>query len=386
MTLRSQPAYSLIFAFIIVTVMMLIAVTTIQNTTDKITYYRGLEGGSMAYLAAQSAAENGVLAMKDYEAGYETSDTASFSADYDGDGTEETTGDFTIYANGQENDFNGAADEFYVPIPNTGTAGNAGTCSILQQDVGTGQLCNWNKMLYGEGVTIPLFTDSGGTLLFPYDSSIGFTNWKLKVRTPCVDPAENPDACTRYELDEGTGYPDDDASVILWQITGQGTVTATSADYEVSVVPDDTPATDSRPPYATIRNSSLNTEIYESLINSAPYNIVLEANDSSTSPDYSALYNACMGDTDGDPTSSEITLSSLFLQLDIVTPLRDVSGVSIPYLEWQFIVTSTEPLADNKSVIVGEGYHPGTEHTFYHPYTVTRSTTGESTGVYTLSN
>ncbi len=400
MILRPQPAYSLIFAFIIVTVMMLIAVTTIQNTTDKIAYYRDLEGGSMAYLAAQSAAENGVLAMKDYEAGYETSLSDSFTADYDGDGTEETTGDYQVYGNAQRNE-NDATDVYYIPMPGTGSAGEYGDCSLtdadhdgdFDDDPVVDDPCNWNKMLYGQSVSIPLYTDDGsGTLQFPYDLS-GFTSWSLKVRTPCVDPEDDPETCTRYELSDGaTGtsyvYASDD-SILLWQITGAGT--EGGADYDVSVVPDDD-SYDYRT--LTYRDPLNNTEVHESLINNAAGQsfsaastldqyVVLKAANSSP---YTDLYNACMGDTDGVPTTQEVTLSNLSLQLDIVTPLKEASGDSIPYLEWQLTIDSTDPFADNKSVIIGEGYHPGTEHIFYHPYVITRSTTGESSNVYTLSN
>lgn len=407
MTLRPQPAYSLIFAFIIVTVMMLVAVTTIQNTTDKISYYKDLEGGSEAYLAAQSAAEDGVLAMKNYNAGYTNSAAVpSFSTDYDGDGTDETTSQYQVYGNAQANSTDTSVP-FYLPMPGTGTAGT--DCSVtdsnhdgdFDNDPLVDDPCNWNKMLYGDSVTIPLYTDDGlGGLLFPYDLS-GFNGWSLKVRTPCdTSIADNtdPETCVRYELNDGNSgssytYASDD-SVILWQLTGSGTVDSTGADYTVSVVPDDTPKSGGSRG-TTIRDPDLNTEVYESLINNAAEQsfsdtsgldkyVVLEA---ANSAPYTDIYNACMGDTDGDPTTREVTLSSLSLQMDIVTPLKRVTtDASIPYLEWQLTIDSAEPFADYKSVIIGEGYHQGTDHIFYYPYAVTRSTTGESSNVYTLSN
>lgn len=406
MTLRPQPAYSLIFAFIIVTVMMLVAVTTIQNTTDKISYYKDLEGGSEAYLAAQSAAEDGVLAMKNYNAGYTNiAAVDSFSTDYDGDGTDENTSQYQVYGNAQANS-NDTSVPFYLPMPGTGTAGT--DCSVTDSDHDgdfdndplVDDPCNWNKMLYGDSVTIPLYTDDGsGGLRFPYDLS-GFNGWSLKVRTPCdASIADNtdPETCVRYELNDGTAgsgysYSSDD-SVILWQLTGSGIVDSSSADYTVSVVPDDEYLTSTRTGL-TSRDPSLNTEVYESHINNASEQsfsavssldkyVVLEA---SNSAPYTDLYNACMGDSDGDGIQ-DVTLSSLSLLMNIVAPLKEATGdASIPYLEWQLTIDSTEPFADNKSVIIGEGYHQGTDHIFYYPYTVTRSTTGESSNVYTLSN
>lgn len=402
MTLRPQPAYSLIFAFIIVTVMMLVAVTTIQNTTDKISYYKDLEGGSEAYLAAQSAAEDGVLAMKNYNAGYTNiAAVDSFSTDYDGDGTDETTSQYQVYGNAQANS-NDTSVPFYLPIPGTGSAGT--DCSVtdsnhdgdFDNDSLVDDPCNWNKMLYGDSVTIPLYTDDGsGGLRFPYDLS-GFNSWSLKVRTPCVNPADDPSTCVRYELNDGMAGSDysysSDDSVILWQLTGSGTVDSSGADYTVSVVPDD--ASESRRT-GTVTRSSSNTEAYESLINNASeqsFSAVSSLNkyvvfEAANAAPYTDIYNACMGDTDGDPATREVTLSSLSLQIDIVTPLKQVTtDAPIPYLEWQLTIDSIEPFADNKSVIIGEGYHQGTDHIFYYPYTVTRSTTGESSNVYTLSN
>jgi hypothetical protein len=394
---NSRPAYSLIFAFIIVTVLLLVAVSTIKNTNDKIIYYKDLEGGSKAYLAAQSAVEDGILAMKDFYAGFESSDSGVFTQDLNGDGTNETYADFEIFAKAQNND-NDTSGLFYIPIPGTGDAGEEGDCSILDDvDAEVDDPCNWNKLLYGQSVTIPLYTDDGaGNLLFPYDLS-GFNGWSLKVRTPCdatIANNDDPETCTRYELSDGAAgssyvYASDD-SVLFWQITGEGIDNSTGADYTVKVIPDDEP---SRCGFTTCRSSLVNTEIYESKINTAASStidkyIVLKADKVSTTPDYSDLYYACMGDTDSDTTTgNEITLTDLSLQLDIVTPLKQVTTEnSIPYLEWQLTIDSLEPFADNKSVIVGKGYYQGTEHTFYYPYVVNRSTTGESSSIYTLSN
>jgi len=116
-----------------------------------------------------------------------------------------------------------------------------------------------------------------------------------------------------------------------------------------------------------------------------PY-IVLQANTTSTPTDYSSLYYACMGDSNEDGTR-DITLSDLSLQMNIVIPLKELSTeASIPYLEWQLTIDSSEPFADNKSMIIGEGYHQGTRHIFYSSDVITRSTTGENTTIYTLSN
>ncbi|MFA5788590.1 MAG: hypothetical protein WC924_01825, partial [Candidatus Gracilibacteria bacterium] len=287
--------------------------------------------------------------------------------DEDGDGTYETWADYTVYSSAQTNDT--AADgTFYTPIPGTGSAASGDDCSIQDDDLSVDHPCNWNKLLYGESVTIPLYTDDGfGGILTPAD--LGLTSLYLKVRTPCSDTEGQPDEadCTaRFELDSGDGSLEQDNSVVFWQLIGETTDGTT-----VSVVPDDTPAY-SPAHHRYERDPDFNTEVYENLINSATDSVVLEIS-SSSNPD---IYNTC----------TALDIESLVMQLNIVTPLVDSSSSSIPYLEWQLSTESTSPFGDTKAVVVGEGYHQGQNGIFYYPFVVTRSTTEESTNVYTLSN
>jgi len=60
-SMNKTPAYSLVFAFLIMTVIMLVAGTTIENTHDKVIYFREIEGTAQARLAAESAAELAVI-------------------------------------------------------------------------------------------------------------------------------------------------------------------------------------------------------------------------------------------------------------------------------------------------------------------------------------
>ncbi|MEK9160047.1 MAG: hypothetical protein AAB383_04940 [Patescibacteria group bacterium] len=373
-----QPAYSLIFAFLIMTVIMIIATTTIENTNEKLAYFTEMEGSTEAALAAQSAAEQAVLAMKDYEAGYSLGlDEQVFQVDENGDGDFETWGDYTVYSTAQQNSTDGATGYYYTPIPGTGSAADDDDCTVrdsnhdgdFDDDEGVDHPCNWNKLMYGQSVTIPLYVSDGSETGVLTPADLGLSALYLKVRTPCADNVGQPDEAdcsSRFELDTGDGSLEEDNSAILWQIIVEKT-DGTS----VSVIPDDTSAYDlySR---SYKRNSSLNTEIYEDLINSATGNIVLEIS-SFTNPE---TYAIC----------SNTDVETLSLQLDIVTPLIDSSARSIPYLEWQLSTSSTSPFADTKAVISGEGYHQGKTGIYYYPFVITRSTTGESTSIYTLSN
>ena len=366
--LKNQPAYSLIFAFLVMTIIMFYSATTAQTVREAIASHRNLtEGAVEVKWAAFSAAQLGVVAMKGYNAGYSVDLTEdAFQLDEDGDGTYETWADYTVYSSAQTNDT--ATDgTFYTPIPGTGSAASLGDCSIQDDDLSVDHPCNWNKLLYGESVTIPLYTDDEfGGILTPSD--LGLTSLYLKVRTPCSDTEGQPDEadCTaRFELDSGDGSLEQDNSVVFWQLIGETTDGTT-----VSVVPDDDNKYNTRT--SRYERWTDNTEVYEDLINSASDSVVLEIS-SSSNPD---IYNTC----------TALDIESLTMQMNIVTPLIDSSGSSIPYLEWQLSTESTSPFGDTKAVIMGEGYHQGQNGIFYYPFVVTRSTTEESTNVYTLSN
>lgn len=377
----SRPGYSLIFAFLIMTVMLIVAGTAIQNTNEKLVLYNELGGSSEAYLAAQSAAESGIMAIQDtdgdgtddYSPGYETSQSEAFCWDSDSDGECNTWGNFVIVA--KQREYNGY---FYSPIFGTGTAGNTEDCNVTDYiDPSDGTVsaatidvddpCHWNKLLVGESVSIPLFdTDSNGNKLFPVDLS-GFNTWELRVRTPCSDGTNDSD-CTRYILDETNDSSSvvGGDSIVFWQLTGLD-----NTGTEVSLIPDDSFGTCG---FSQCRNSSMvsNTEIYEDKINTT------------SSSDFVALSSSTTSIND---VTFLTNLSSLYLQLDIVHALEEVSTLeSIPYLEWQLVVDSGEPLADTKSLSLASGYFQGNSNIFFNAYTISRSTTGESSSVYTLSN
>jgi hypothetical protein len=388
---KKQPAYSLVFAFVMMTLILILATTSITNTKGKILYFSELEAASQARLSAESAAEKAILTIKSYEAGYETEEEESLCFNFDeydansdeDSGTNDSIDDcqswasFTVYAQGQENDEEESGTAyFYTPIPNTGDAAPSDECSILDAHRDVDHACNWNKLAYGESVSLPLHSvDEYGTISFPTTES-GFSEFILKVRTPCEDDTYEAD-CNggdRYlfagdgtaDLD-GDGYTnDDDPSVILWQLIGE------DDDGTVSVFPSD-PTEYERTYDAEIRTSA-NSEIYESLLN-----------DGYDNEDYLALET---DDLKGsyDLTDSSKGLFALNLQLDVIASLIDEEGSSIPYLEWQLLTAPNEGFADTKAHIIGEGYHQVGSRTYYHPYSITRSATGVSTSIYTLSN
>ncbi len=360
--INSSPAYSLIYALVITTIIMIVATTAVQGTLSKLTYYNDVLSAKYAKYAGESAIDKAILAIKDYEAGYEPdsySDTAP-----DGIATME----YSVISRAQPN--NGSS-EFYTPIPMTGTAAPSDECDYLASaDEDVDHACNWNKIMYGQSVTIPLYSYDGGAIKNPND--LGLTEWNLKVRTPCTDGTYG-ETCARYELDGDSGDYENDESIILWQLIGEDS----SGDTVVTVVPDDGYSTDRRTG-VTSRTTATNTEIYESLINDA-------------SPSYSVLTTS----SESDGTSlldicKDGGIDKLYLQLSIVNPLIDKASAtdeSVPYLEWQLESTlSVGAFADNKAVVIGKGYYEGQSGTFYYPSVITRTTVGERTATYTISN
>lgn len=380
------------------TLIMIVAVTTITNTREKQAFYSGIEGSSAAYLAAQSAVEVGILEVKNNLIGYETGGQVenAFTSDPNLDGTPEAYGNYTIVANGKE----GSGGEFYLPIFGTGTAAPREDCSVLDYiDPEDGEIrdditisdddldnpCNWNKLLYGDSVTIPLYTSDSGGLVFPGDSGFGFTGWDLKVRTPCEDSAVvpyDPD-CSRYVLDVSDGDVEGGASIVKWELVQEfedGSSESLGVNDEKKSSGGGGGGHDTE---TYVRDLALNTEIYASFINDEALSkgyIVLSTDPAAPVDDHDAyadIYERCIELVN--PTSGS-KLKSLTLTLQIV------SSIDAPYLEWQLVDSSNQSFADGKSVIVGEGYYKNGSSTYYSPYVVNRSTTGESVNVYTLSN
>lgn len=384
-----QPgAYSLIFAFVMMTGIMLVASATIENTQNKVRYFNELEGSSKARLAAESAVDLALRDLRGYEAGYESSNSNAFCeyADPANPGAAcQTSAEYQVLSLGTQL---GASSRYFTPIPNTGDAAPFGECSILdnsQQSVN--HSCNWNKLMVGQTINIPLYSvnSSNGDIELP-SLDPAWTNWYLKVRTPCTNGslANNCDGGSRYVLDgDSSDYANDD-TIILWQLTALIDDGSPEGDI-VSLVPND----EVFELFGTaFRDFALNTEVYESLINDPSINanltgyIVLKAE---AEDEYQPLYDLSVGDPGAIGAGN--SLKQLALQLNIVSPLvEQFTGNSVPYLEWQLSTSGPAPFADNKTVIVGEGYYEGQSGTFYFPHVITQSSIDESATIYALGN
>lgn len=347
---------------------MIIAGTTIENTTNKVRYFNELDGTSQARLAAESAAEMAIQEIADYGVGYNPGNMDSVFCSTPDSATSCTSptigtsyGNYEIHSLMTVNNVDGlSSSHYYSPIPGTGDAGLSNNCSI-NEDVEVDDPCNWGKLTYGQSLTLPLIADDDGDDEYLTPADISFTDWALKIRTPCSDGTYDA-SCTRYSFSPSSEEEDD--TILFWQLVGES-----ETDTE-SLVPDDALGEDMITGDLSRDAASENTEIYESLIDSSSDYVVLQSSDFTTIEDFT---------TDSD-------WIDLSLQLNIVSTLIDSSGDTIPYLEWQLVLNASEPLANYNSVIVGDGFYQGKEDTYYFPYVITRSSTGESASIYTLSN
>ncbi len=379
--LKSQPGYSLIFALVIVTLIMIVASTAIQGTLGKLTYYNDVVSGIYAKYSAESAVDRALLAIKNTEAGYEINETSTTAGN--------ATSAYTVVERAQKN--TNDSTYYYTPIPMTGTAAPSEDCNYLSStDSPVNDACNWNKILYNQSVTIPLYSYDRASGQIKNPNALGLTSWNLKVRTPCmpdvsgvVSYADDCGGASRYVLDgDATSYATDD-SIVLWQLLGVSVAADGTETSVVSVVPDDTP--ERRGGGAiTGRKTGVNSEIYESLINNVSSSITSKYSVLSTSSPTDTTIGATTYDNLLD-LCKDTSIDKLYLQLSIVNPLQ-TSTQSVPYLEWQLESIMTGAFADNKAVVIGKGYYVGQSGTFYYPSVVTRTTVGERASVYTISN
>ena len=394
----SRPAYSLIFAFVMMTLIMLVASTSIEDTRAKLQLFRDLEASSQARLAAESAAELGIVELKasNYSAGSEAeafcvrmdNEKDDYEMDDYGEDMDFCKGSATYslypYAEKNSKDVNGY---YFLPIPGTGNAAPSEECSILDEDKDPDNSCNWNKLMPGITASLPLYYDDGeGNISIPMNTA-SFTSWTLKLRTPCKngDTSQNCDdtgsgsAGERYRFEHNDSasdnengndtLKDENRTMVYWTLTGYDS----EGKAVISVLPDDCVWNDLKI-YLDTRAACLsNTEIYETLIN--------DEVDAGTFEVLGSDFNSTLNE-DIDFNAIE----TFFLNLNIVNTLVDENGDTIPYLEYQLVLDSDTPFIAAKPTALGKGYYESGGKTYYFSYTLSYSRTSEFTNLYTLSN
>lgn len=146
--------------------------------------------------------------------------------------------DFLIYGQDNETPYSGEYSGFRsIPVKGRGNASI--DCDTISDDEknDTDNICNWNKIYYGESIDIPLYVSlpqATGSFLNPNNAynyspldtppflfsegGLGTQELKLNVRTPCENGTGAE--CSRYQI-APPGPDEDQGDLILgWQISG----------------------------------------------------------------------------------------------------------------------------------------------------------------------
>ncbi len=435
--MSSRPAYSLVYALIYMVVILLVATTALENVEGKRLHMLDVEHTAQARITARSSSESAYIAAKNAELGFETSgarfwwmqeapgDWEVESGNYDdcipenlikvGDGC----GKWKVMARAQDNKVD-SDHKLYTPIPNTGDAWDPDVCiKHFEVPRDPDHPCNWNKIRYGEAVSIPLYyTDPvSGDTVTPFEDS---GSWYLRVRTPCkpdddghpVAEGEGGADCDRYELDDGNGGLDENVSVILWSLVGTNVLEDTCDDPSN---PGDgsscekeeetlfaSPSFILGPTGQQIRNPALNTEITEKIINDRKTqafdfidNVVLtSASDPALSVQapfntqgYEEVFNFMKEVVLGEPKDFDL----VSLRVEVVNPLmnKDASEApSVPNLEWQLVsdLLPSQAIASDKALLTGFGYERGHKGVYSYPFRKTWDRIREIIPNFTIAN
>ncbi|MBT5016038.1 hypothetical protein HN748_04410 [Candidatus Peregrinibacteria bacterium] len=395
--MKKPRAASLIYALVIVTVLMVVAGTMAASflRTSQRTY--DMFRGTQAYYASRAAMEVSFSLVSSEGIGYETTSEEYFGGDYaveldtDGDGSDDVFGEFEIFARARQvgwrdevddcGGFSGPAHCYLVPIPGTGDAGDS--CNFEEPadgdgddgdawDVEADDKCNWNKIAYGETITIPLYYEDD-TGVCPDDeicnpAEIGLTSFYLRIRTP-----------------EGSDLSgNSDESIVNWEISGD-------CDTDEDFVSDKSCYLMAASGGTVMGGDVFDSYIDYTAINNAKSNgdyIVLNGfNDYYLGKDetkINRMIEEFLTSFAGDGDIEKEVLNPK-LKLSVISPLLKIDmTTSVPYLEYQLI---TDPAySDNKIVYTATGKSNGRLGSYIRGIQATQALGSDSVISFALQN
>lgn len=356
---KEKGGFALVIALGLVALITIFTMSILSTLIETIRATRNLESADEAYYAAEGGLEMGLLANKGKSAGFETNGTLDYATINGSKANWTVQGKTTCLLTDPLNPTSCAdSNVYYIPRPGSGNAG--ANCDPLQtyadsNNDGTSDAnhpCNWEKISYGEIVTIPLYKvdpNNPTNILNPKD--LNMTEWYLKIRTPCMD-SNNP--CTRYTLDDtmndldGDGFPDD--TVILWQIIGED---KTSLSDQLYLLPND-----DRDITLPGKRDRYNSEIYEWLVNNGTDNNILKANSTHTPSQSNKGRDQNDLDQWIDDFLLDADINKPIITFQVIGTLTDATNGSIPYLEYQLVMVgdASNAPADMYQTIISEGF------------------------------
>ena len=349
-----KKGISLIFAIIIVTAMMIMSASLADITVRNLQRVDDLGSSIQAQLMADSAFESATKYI------YENCPNAGCNEIGETDiETDIIYGDYEITGLSAENITSGDG-YFYVPIPGYGSAAGNYDENYVCEPEAPGDIddeCNWNKIYFGDSVTIPLYVSE--------DDEFTGNELYIRVRTPLCDDddwdCENDRKLIACEDEAKTATDtlngcdlEDDKVILFWQIRGDredGTDYVESREGTTGAfieIRDDTnPGTDSEI-YTTLINNSLSNDYSDS--DSYLENYVVVNMDDMVNPDADQGEENIIFDilTDGADPMLYPTL-----QISHIQTIRNNDG-AIPYLEYQIV--SDAQISNDRSFITARGF------------------------------
>jgi hypothetical protein len=399
---KTQKGTALVMALVLVPMLMLLAATFVDPIVRS---YRAAVADQKSLLArniAENFFEEAMLASQDTGVGetvHHPQDPDPITRDY---GFGVAQGSWTVYQTPEtdaEHLITVAGQDYYtIPSPGSGDAGGdycstnepvvtAEALAGMQDFLGISPKpldgsvdenhilewpCHWNKLKEGESISIPLYVESGGTVLNPSDLQLN--DFELIIRPACKP--ENAatggrsdsylgEICAnneRFELEGEEPLKDDtEVVIVLWEISGK----EKSTDNNVVVQP-----------YFMKLNPDFNSNFTVRSMNNfdigsgMPYTMnqdSLATDNPSDAFDFDTLSNYLQD------------LNKPVLRLRAIHTLReDGTNRTVPYLEYQFKSPdiSVSPISSTSKVVtvdvmVEGGYSETIERTIPLPKPIT---------------
>jgi len=320
-----------------ITALMLIGSTLLDSISRNLNRVDAIWASTQAQVTADTAFEKALAYIGDRcDGGCDHSVAAGVLEN--GDGEAVGTYDFDILGQSGRR----ASEDYYVPIPGYGDS--AEECDDIDNP---DDACNWNRIYYGDTVTMPLYVDG--------DDQFQGNEFFIKVRTPeCDYTGGKPDTVCNGDdrkliacadgvvkaVRNGCSYAND-LVVMTWQIVDENMF----AEADVSV----------QAFMGTTVRVNENSELFITDINNKLSTDILNIDD------------RFLGTTNGTIKSLIGTSGSMtypVLKLSFIQTIENSDG-PITYLEYQ--VVTDEPISSDRSFINTIGYMTHKGETYYWP-------------------
>jgi len=325
--IKNRQGISLIFSIIVVTALLITTVTLSETILRSVGRVNEMSSILQAQSSANSAFEEALVYIsQNCDAGCDISDTITMdTSDLN------TWAEYAVYGESQLN----GSSYYYVPIPTLGSASQECTDETDEDDA-----CNWNRLYYGNTVSIPLYAQGDTT----FDGSL----LEVRIRTAngenilCTD---GTDTTSIY----GCTF-DNNPVIVSWQITGER---VDGSDYVEGFE-----KTFIHPTTGIEYRDEDDSQIHTLRINyakSSDYYTILSLDDYSA-PDSTATLESALQDAT-DPMEYPV------LELTFVQSATDGADMPITYLEYQ--IKTDIPISSDSSYITVTGYTETRGETYF---------------------